>query len=273
MSNPSSFRSLWNQLDVELTVITIPRGCPRDCFEKVYTDAISLYPCYEKTTEAAVYEISQRTLPNDRYGSLANVCGLRSHQDVGCRYYKRHTICSEQREYWVPDSPNREDGHQGYSQRQPHRIGPKFGDAALLRVCRSVSGEAMMVLHANTIFSFRLAHTLKGFVASLDTPKRLNVKSIHLHNTSLYARKMDDHTFTWNSDDVPRTMEMIPSLRNVHITIRHDRYVGFNTQIKLLWDGSLPLWKNDLSIFCDSAQRRVMVVIRDDDEYQRYWSF
>ena len=216
--------------------------------EMVYSDDLYCETCDETKSELEAYEISQDPHPNDPYGTLPGVSKDR------CRYCRRHSQCTRGFRS-VPWNRNPKHGPLRPVSFQSNR------SMALLRVNRTVCHEAGAILCANTIFSFKLAHTLTTFPLHLSPLQRPAVKNIHL-DINLDA---EHDVWSWKSDDLTGTLAKLPGLRDLHLTIRQSCQGDFRAFSEALKRGSLPLWDNDLVHFRRSSLRNVTVIIEDID--------
>lgn len=216
--------------------------------ETVYSDDLYFERCVETTTEQEAYETSQDLDPNDSYGLMPGLSKSR------CRYCRRHTQCTK-RWYILPWSGSRKHGPVDI-------VGPqRNGHAALLRVSKTTYHEAGAILYANTIFSFKLAHTLTSFQRNLTRLQRPAVRVIHL-DIHLDA---EHEIWSWKSDDLRDTLAALPGLRELHLNIKQRCQGDFKAFLQTLQEGSLSLWDNDLSHFQRSSLRNVTVIVEDID--------
>ena len=216
--------------------------------ETVYSDGLYCKKCIETNTEQEAYDISQDPDPYDYYGTLPGVSKDR------CRYCRRHTLCTRG---WDSIPWNGSPGRR--SEKTLHLN--SYRSMALLRVARTVYREASAILCANTIFSFKLAHTLTAFSRNLNPLQRSAVKTIHLDINV----DPDHDTWSWPSDNIRGTLASLPSLRNLRLTIRQSCKGDLRASLETLQDGSLPLWEKDLIHFRLSSIRNVTVIVEDID--------
>lgn len=219
-----------------------------DVDETVYSDDLYCERCVETNTEQEAYEISQDLDLNDPYGTMPGVSKGR------CRYCRRHDLCTRR---WNIIPWNGRPGRGSVDTLHPK----SYRCMALLRVARTVYHEASAILYSNTIFSFKLAHTLTAFPRNLNPLQRPAVTTIHVD----INLDPDHNTWSWQSDDLRGTLASLPSLRDLRLTIRQSCQGDFRTFLETLQDGSLPLWKKDLIHFRLCSIRNVTVIIEDID--------
>ena len=216
--------------------------------ETVYSDDLYHEGCVEINTEQEAYGISQDLDPNDPYGMMPGLSRGR------CRYCRRHTQCTRGW-YILPWSRSRNRGPVNTVDPKKHKR------TALLRVSKTVYHEANAILCANTVFSFKLAHTLTIFPRHLTPLQRPAVRVLHL---DIYLDAEHD-TWSWKSDDLRDTIAALPGLRDLHLNIKQRCQGDFGAFLQTLQEGSLPLWSSDLSHFSRSSLRNVTVIIEDID--------
>lgn len=214
--------------------------------EAVYSDDLYCEKCVEINTEEEVYAISQDPDPSDPHSMMMGVF------NGGYRYCRRHGQCMSGR-CSVPWNGVTKQGPLGTIYRK------SSSNLALLRVARIVYHEASAILCAKTIFSLRLAHTLTMLPRNLAPLPQSALRSVHL-DINLDA---DHDTWSWNNEDLRRTLASLPGLRDLRLTIKQSCRGDFRAFLESLREGSLPLWKNDLIHFRRSSLRNVAVVIED----------
>lgn len=239
------------ELSWTTTVESVATNKSLDVDETVYSDDLYCERCTETITEQEAYQISQILDPHDPYGTMPGVSKDR------CRYCRRHNQCTRG---WksIPWNGNPKHG-------SVETIHPKsYGRTALLRVARTVHHEASAILCANTIFSFKLAHTLTVFTRNLAPLQRHAVKSIHLE-INLDPDFPEHDIWSWHGDDLRGTLASLPGLRDLRLTIKQSCQGYFRAFLEKLQDESLNLWKNDLTQFRRSSLRNVAVIVEDID--------
>ena len=228
-------------------------------FPAAQTRILQYNYCEEPESEEEAYEGSQYYKLDDLY-CLAPLCNGKPKY---CRYCKRHGEC------WAPKLLCRESSSSG----EGHRT------LDFLTVCNAMYLEALPILYATTIFSFKQAQALATFINTLNPSHRPNIRSIHLE---IIHDIMLPSPWTGNSFGLASSISMLTGLRTLHINIfqsspctwrkgtnRVKQFINLTPEMEAYMNafraGDLLWWEDELDLFHRPTLKRVTVIIGDTD--------